>query len=104
MPSSEYLDLVATVTRLAPGTTVGVPYPCRTPRRNVAATIRRLGPGLEVVEAESADDPAIACCDVVVTWNEQGAHGLDAAPGRVLSWRYGIDPAGVVHLRRQLGI
>jgi DNA-binding transcriptional regulator YhcF (GntR family) len=104
MPSSEYLDLVATVTRLEPGTTVGVPYPCRTPRRNVAATIRRLGPGLEVVEADSADDPAIAACDVIVTWNEQGEQGLHGETERVLSWRYGIDPAGVVHLRRQLGI
>ena len=103
MPSPEFMDLVAEVAKLPAGTRVGVPYPCKTPRKNVAASIRRLGPGLEVIEADDADNEAIATCDVLVVWNDEVAVGL-AAGARTLQWRYGIDPAGVVHLRRQLGI
>jgi DNA-binding transcriptional regulator YhcF (GntR family) len=103
MPSSEYLGSVAEITRMRPGTRVGVPGPCRTPRKNVAATIRRLGHGLEVIEADRGDDAAIATCDVVVAWTDEVLATLP--PGaRVLPWAGQIDPAGIAHLRRQLAL
>jgi DNA-binding transcriptional regulator YhcF (GntR family) len=100
MPSPEFLGAVAEVTRLRPGTRVGVPNPCRTPRRNVVSTLHRLGHELEIVESESATDPAIADCDVVVIFGLQ-----DRVPGkRNLRWSHGVDQAAVVHVRRQLGL
>jgi GntR family transcriptional regulator len=103
MPSSEFLGSVAEIARLAPGARVGVPGPCRTPRKNVASTIRRLGHGLEVVETDTGDDPRIAACDVIIAWTDDVLAALP--PGiRVLPWAGQIDPAGIAHLRRQLGL
>jgi GntR family transcriptional regulator len=103
MPSSEFLGSVAEIARLAPGTRVGVPGPCRTPRKNVAATIRRLGHGVDVVETDTGDDPRIAACDVIVAWTDDVLAALPAGI-RVLPWAGQIDPAGIAHLRRQLGL
>jgi DNA-binding transcriptional regulator YhcF (GntR family) len=103
LPSPEFMDAVAEIAALPPGTRVGVPYPCQTPRRNAVAMIRRIAPRVEVVEAETGDDPALATCDIVVAWSKTAADGM--APGtRVLSWNYGVDAAALVHLRRQLGL
>jgi DNA-binding transcriptional regulator YhcF (GntR family) len=103
MPSSELIGSVSEIARLAPGTRVGVPGPCRTPRKNVASTIRRLGHGLEVLETDTGDDPRIAGCDVVIAWTDEVLAALP--PGiRVLPWAGQIDPAGIAHLRRQLGL
>lgn len=103
LPAPGFMDVVAEIAALRPGTRVGVPYPCKTPRRNAAAMIRRLAPRVDVIEADSGDDPAMADCDVVVTWTEAAAASLVTDKPR-LSWDYGVDEAALVHLRRQLGL
>ena len=65
--------------------------------------IRRIAPRIEVIEADTGNDPAIAACDYVIAWTPTGAEGV-ADPSRVLSWNYGVDAAALVHLRRQLGL
>jgi DNA-binding transcriptional regulator YhcF (GntR family) len=101
LPSPEFMDVVAEVAALPPGTRVGVPHPCRIPRRNAAAMLRRIAPRTLVIEAESGDDPSLADCDVVVAWSETARSGLPAG-ARVLSWDYGVDAAALEHVRRQL--
>ncbi len=101
MLAPDYLDAISELAHLPAGTRVGVAYPCSTPRGNVARTVRRLGPALEVVEADTADAPEIASCAVLVHWGEIGP--LPAGQ-RSLRWGSGIDPAAIAHLRRQLGI
>lgn len=103
LPSPEFMDVVAEIAALAPGTRVGVPYPCQTPRRNAVSMIRRIAPRIDVIEAESIDDPALQTCDIVMAWAEEAADGL--VPGaRVLRLSHGVDAAALVHLRRQLGL
>ena len=101
LPSPEFMDVVAEVASLPPGTRVGLPHPCRVPRRNAASMLRRLAPRTVVIEAESGDDPSLAACDVVVVWSEAAAAGLPPTT-RVLSWTYGADAAALEHVRRQL--
>ena len=101
LPSPEFMDVVAEVAALPPGARVGIPHPCRVPRRNAASMLRRIAPRAAVIEAETGDDPAIADCDVIVVWSESASAGLP--PGaRVLSWTYGVDAAALEHVRRQL--
>jgi hypothetical protein len=95
------MDVVAEVASLPPGTRVGLPHPCRVPRRNAASMLRRLAPRTVVIEAESGDDPSLAECDVVVVWSEAVLAGLPPS-ARVLSWTYGVDAAALEHVRRQL--
>ncbi len=103
LPSPEFMDVVAEIAALPHGTRVGVPYPCQTPRRNAVSMIRRIAPRIDVVEAASADDPALQTCDIVMAWSEDAADGH--IPGtRVLSLNHGIDAAALVHVRRQLGL
>jgi DNA-binding transcriptional regulator YhcF (GntR family) len=103
LPSPEFMGAVAEIAALPPGTRVGVPYPCQTPRRNAAAMIRRIAPRVDVIEAESGDDLALRTCDVIVSWGDSAADGV-SAHAHVLSWSYGVDAAALVHLRRQLGL
>ena len=98
------LDAVAEVAKLPAGTRVGVLYSCRAPRQNVAGTVRRLGPALEVVEASSVDDPALASCTLVIGWEETAADRPLRPGQRSLGWSFAIDPVAFVHLRRQLGL
>jgi hypothetical protein len=65
--------------------------------------IRRIAPRVDVVEAESGDDPVLRTCDVIVSWSDSAADGI-APDAHVLSWNYGVDAAALVHLRRQLGL
>jgi hypothetical protein len=99
-----FLEAASEVAGLPAGTRVGVVYACRTPRQNVAGTVRRLGPTLEVVEAAAPDEPALADCDVLIGWDETGRGAPPRPEQRLLTWTFGIDPAAFVHLRRQLGL
>ena len=103
LPSPEFMDVVADIAALDPGTRVGVPYPCQTPRRNAVSMIRRIAPRIDVVEAESADDPALQTCDIVIAWSHDATAGL-APDARVLTLNHGVDAAALVHVRRQLGL
>ncbi len=99
-----FLVAASEVASLRPGTRVGVVYACRTPRQNVAGTVRRLGPTLDVVEAAAPDDPALAECDVLIGWDETGRGAPPREAQRLLPWNFGVDPAAFAHLRRQLGL
>jgi DNA-binding transcriptional regulator YhcF (GntR family) len=100
LPSPEFMDVVAEVAALPPGTRVGISHPCRIPRRNSASMLRRIAPRAVVIEAASGDDPALADCEVFVVWSEASAGVPEGA--RVLSWAYGVDAAALEHVRRQL--
>ena len=104
LPSPEFMDVVAEIAALEPGTRVGVPYPCQTPRRNAVSMIRRIAPRIDVVEAESGDDPALQTCDVVIAWSDDATAGLAPARPAVLTLNHGVDAAALVHVRRQLGL
>ena len=99
-----FLEAASEVAGLAAGTLVGVVYACRTPRQNVAGTVRLLGPALDVVEAAAPDDPRLADCAVLIGWDEPGRGAPPDAEQRLLPWNFGVDPAAFVHLRRQLGL
>ena len=103
LPSPEFMDVVAEIAALTPGTRVGVPYPCQTPRRNA-----RLDdpPDRAAVDVSRWSPPTIRRCDVrrrrrvVATPPPPGV--VAGRAGAVVN--YGIDAAALVHVRRQLGL